>query len=71
MQALLARWPNHTRADLVATDGFVHSRRVLEERGIVLAAERDVGRGRLPPLASQNTMQWVPAAFAASSVRSA
>ena len=35
MQALLTRWPNHSRVDLVATDGFLHPRRVLEERGIM------------------------------------
>ena len=35
MQALLARWPNHSKVDLVATDGFLHPRRVLEEREIL------------------------------------
>jgi type I pantothenate kinase len=35
VQALLARWPNHPKVDLVATDGFLHPRRVLEERGIM------------------------------------
>jgi len=35
MRALLARWPNHPKVDLVATDGFLHPRRVLEERGIM------------------------------------
>ncbi len=35
MRALLSRWPNHPKVDLVATDGFLHSRRVLEERGIM------------------------------------
>lgn len=35
MQALLARWPNHPKVDLVATDGFLHSRRVLDEHGIM------------------------------------
>ena len=35
MRALLARWPNHTKVDLVATDGFLHPRRVLEERAIL------------------------------------
>src|SRR5207237_6173798 len=35
MQALLARWPNHPKVDLVATDGFLHPRRVLEDRGIL------------------------------------
>jgi len=35
MQALLARWPNHPKVELVATDGFLHPRRVLEERGLM------------------------------------
>jgi len=35
MQALLGRWPDHPRVDLVATDGFLYPRRVLEERGIL------------------------------------
>jgi type I pantothenate kinase len=35
MRALLARWPDHPDVDLVATDGFLHPRRVLEERGIL------------------------------------
>jgi type I pantothenate kinase len=35
MRALLARWSNHPRVDLVATDGFLHPRHVLEERGIM------------------------------------
>jgi type I pantothenate kinase len=35
MQALLARWPNHPNVDLVATDGFLYPKRVLEERSIL------------------------------------
>ena len=35
MQALLSRWPNHPKVDLVATDGFLYPRHVLEERGIL------------------------------------
>jgi type I pantothenate kinase len=35
LQALLARWPNHPRVDLVATDGFLQPKRVLEARGIL------------------------------------
>jgi type I pantothenate kinase len=35
MRALLARWPGHPKVDLVATDGFLHPRRVLEARGIL------------------------------------
>jgi type I pantothenate kinase len=30
--ALLARWPDHPRVELVTTDGFLHANRVLEER---------------------------------------
>ena len=32
IQALLARWPNHPKVDLVTTDGFLFPNRVLEER---------------------------------------
>jgi type I pantothenate kinase len=35
MQALLGRWPDHPKVDLVATDGFLYPRHVLEERGIL------------------------------------
>ncbi len=35
LQALLSRWPDHPRVDLVTTDGFLHPNRVLEERGIL------------------------------------
>jgi len=35
MRALLARWPGHPNVDLVANDGFLHPRRVLEARGIL------------------------------------
>jgi type I pantothenate kinase len=35
MQALLKHWPAHSRVDLVATDGFLYPRRVLEQRGIL------------------------------------
>jgi type I pantothenate kinase len=35
LRALLARWSNHPRVDLVATDGFLHPRHVLEERGLM------------------------------------
>jgi type I pantothenate kinase len=34
MQALLARWPNHPRVDLVTTDGFLYPNAVLDERGL-------------------------------------
>lgn len=35
LQALLARWPDHPRVDLVTTDGFLYPNRVLEERGLL------------------------------------
>ena len=35
LQALLARWPDHPKVDLVTTDGFLFPNRVLEERGIM------------------------------------
>ncbi|OAF10461.1 type I pantothenate kinase [Bradyrhizobium centrolobii] len=33
--ALLARWADHPRVELVTSDGFLHSNRVLEERGLM------------------------------------
>lgn len=35
LQALLSRWPNHPKVDLVTTDGFLYPNRVLEERGLM------------------------------------
>lgn len=35
LQALLARWPQHPRVDLVTTDAFLYPNDVLEERGIM------------------------------------
>lgn len=35
LAALLRRWPSSPKVDLVTTDGFLHSNRVLEERGIM------------------------------------
>ena len=35
LQALLARWPDHPKVDLVTTDGFLYPNAVLEERGIM------------------------------------
>jgi type I pantothenate kinase len=35
LQALLARWPNHPKVDLVTTDGFLHPNQVLEQRGLM------------------------------------
>ncbi|MCB0833884.1 MAG: type I pantothenate kinase, partial [Bacteroidetes bacterium] len=36
LQALLARWPNHPKVDLVTTDGFLYPNRVLENKGMML-----------------------------------
>ncbi len=35
VRALLARWPNHPKVDLVTTDGFLYPNAVLEERGLL------------------------------------
>jgi type I pantothenate kinase len=35
LQALLARWSNHPKVDLVTTDGFLYPNRILEERGLL------------------------------------
>lgn len=35
LQALLMRWPDHPRVDLVTTDGFLHPNAVLEARGLM------------------------------------
>ena len=35
LQALLARWPEHPKVDLITTDGFLFPNAVLEERGIM------------------------------------
>lgn len=35
LQALLTRWPEHPRVELITTDGFLYSNRVLKERGIM------------------------------------
>ena len=35
LRALLARWPDHPRVDLVTTDGFLYPNRVLEQRGLM------------------------------------
>jgi type I pantothenate kinase len=35
LRSLLGRWPDHPKVDLVATDGFLHTNRVLEERGLM------------------------------------
>ena len=35
LQALLARWPNHPKVDLITTDGFLHPNAMLEARGMM------------------------------------
>jgi type I pantothenate kinase len=35
LQALLTRWPDHPRVDLVTTDGFLFPNRELEKRGLM------------------------------------
>ena len=35
LQALLARWPDHPRVDLITTDGFLYPNAILEERGLM------------------------------------
>jgi len=35
LQALLARWPDHPKVDLVTTDGFLYPNQVLEARGLM------------------------------------
>src|SRR2546422_8263119 len=35
IQALLARWPNHPKVDLITTDGFLFPNRVLQEKGLM------------------------------------
>jgi type I pantothenate kinase len=35
LQALLARWPDHPKVDLITTDGFLFPNKVLDDRGIM------------------------------------
>jgi type I pantothenate kinase len=35
LQALLGRWPNHPKVDLVTTDGFLYPNSVLDARGLM------------------------------------
>ena len=35
LQAILTRWPNHPRVDLITTDGFLYPNEVLEARGLM------------------------------------
>jgi type I pantothenate kinase len=36
LQALLSRWPDHPKVDLVTTDGFLFPNQTLEDRGIMM-----------------------------------
>lgn len=35
LEALLARWPDHPRVNLIGTDGFLHANETLEARGLM------------------------------------
>ncbi|MDN6833721.1 MAG: type I pantothenate kinase, partial [Enterobacterales bacterium] len=35
LQALLSRWPEHRKVELLTTDGFLHPNKVLQERGLM------------------------------------
>lgn len=35
LQALLSRWPEHRRVELITTDGFLHSKQVLKNRNLM------------------------------------
>ena len=35
LQALLSRWPDHPKVDLVTTDGFLYPNAVLDARGLM------------------------------------
>ncbi|WHP80479.1 type I pantothenate kinase [Edwardsiella anguillarum] len=35
LQALLSRWPEHRRVELITTDGFLHPNKVLQERELM------------------------------------
>jgi type I pantothenate kinase len=35
LQAMLGRWPDHPRVDLVTTDGFLFPNAILEARGLM------------------------------------
>jgi type I pantothenate kinase len=35
LQALLSRWPEHRRVELITTDGFLHPNQVLKDRGLM------------------------------------
>ena len=35
LQALLSRWPDHPKVDLITTDGFLYPTAVLEKRNLM------------------------------------
>ncbi|MXP67979.1 type I pantothenate kinase [Pantoea sp. Aalb] len=35
LKALLSRWPEHRKVELITTDGFLHSNAILKERGLM------------------------------------
>ncbi len=35
IQALLSRWPNHPKVDLITTDGFLYPNAILEQKGLM------------------------------------
>lgn len=35
LQALLSRWPEHRRVELITTDGFLHSKQVIKDRNLM------------------------------------
>jgi type I pantothenate kinase len=35
LRVIMARWPDHPRVELIATDGFLHPNRTLQERGLM------------------------------------
>jgi len=35
LQALLSRWPEHRKVELITTDGFLHPNQVLKDRGLM------------------------------------
>lgn len=36
LKALLSRWSNHPKVDLITTDGYLYSNRELEQRGLIM-----------------------------------
>ena len=36
LKALLSRWPNHPKVDLITTDGYLYSNQELEDRGLMM-----------------------------------